>query len=510
LFTFTRHQYLCVTIIKCKFALMFLVRLSVVLTLLILFSCKENPFGFPVENKAPETYSVTDTIIRYGDNRFTTTITVSWWGDDPDGYIAGYELSVDKLNWEFTTKKDSSFTVKLPQGTDTLDFVLYIRSVDNRGLKDPNPAFIYYPVKNSPPAISFVYPSGNPARKPISTFPVIRFSWSASDPDGDDNISHYEVFINDTTNQAIVIDHVYKTIILEAVDLIQNIVDCNIYQGNNLNVHPQKISGLKLNSLNELLIRAVDKVGEKSPIEKSYSIFVRKPQSTTLLVNAYSSSIETREDFYKSNLNACGITNFDILRVNEITGSQYTQLSADNATQEKVFALFENIIWFGKDIDYSMSLAQKTTSAFFNNGGKMFMAVEIASSIDDQAGYLDFSPVDSLVSLPKGVNNFRIETDSVLIPAISGWPVLKSTKISNARPFYEEQGAISLYDAKLVKTGSFGKAAWEGKSTVMAKKLDNNGSTNFIICSLELHNVNGNSNMVDLFSKIFKDELKIK
>ena len=109
------------------------------------------------------------------------------------------------------------------------------------------------------------------------------------------------------------------------------------------------------------------------------------------------------------------------------------------------------------------------------------MAVEIAASIDEQAGYLDFTPIDSLVTMPKGVNGFRIERDSIIPLVDSSWPVLKASKfISSARPFYENINADALYNAKIVKTGSFGKAPWQGHSTVIAK-LSLNGKTNFII-----------------------------
>lgn len=481
-----------------------------ILLLILLISCSENPSGSLVENLSPETYCVTDTIIRSGNNRYSTTVEVSWWGDDPDGYIIGFELSSDKKNWVFTKNSDSIFTVEIPDGTDTFDFLLYVRAIDNHGRKDPSPAYIYIPVRNSPPAVSFVYLSGYPARRPESSFPVLRFSWIGSDPDGTDNISYYEIALNDTANGFVKIDKVFSTLILKTEDFNSGIAYCDILQGNNLSLHPSKIYGLKLNDSNQLIIRAVDKVGENSALAYSDKIYVRKPSSGILLVNAYNSSIQAREDFYSQNLNNCGIVSFDFLRINEISGDHYTQLSPDNTVQSLVFSLFNTIIWFGKDIDFSMSLAQKTTEIFFNKGGKMFMAVEIASSIDEQAGYLDFSPIDSLVSLPQGVNNFRIESDSILEPLNPSWPVLKSTKISNARPFYEESGASVLYNAHLVKTGTFGKAPWTGKSAVMAKKVNSKGKTIFIISSVELHNMNGNSNMTDLFTKIFIDELEIK
>ena len=236
----------------------------------------------------------------------------------------------------------------------------------------------------------------------------------------------------------------------------------------------------------------------------SYPVYVRKPTSKTLLVNAYSSSIQTREDFYTTHLISIGINSFDITRLNEIQNGAYTELAPDNITQSMIFELFDVIIWFGKDAAYSMSLAEKTTDAFFTAGGKMYMAIEISSSMDPQAGYLGFTPIDSLVEPPQG-SQLLIDRDSLIIPAIAGWPVMKSTiYINPARPFYENIYSVPLYDARISRTNP--KTLWNGKSTVMTKKIVG-GKTTFIISSVELHNLDGNINIKDLFIKIFKDEL---
>lgn len=473
---------------------------------LLFNSCKESLQGDINANLAPETYTVVDTIIRFGDNRLKTKIDIHWWGDDKDGYLSGYEFSLDNKNWEFTQKQDSTFLINIPEGSDTFNFSFYIRSIDNDGVADKTPAYIVFPVKNSPPNVEFVYSKTTPLRKPKATFPVLKFSWQGSDPDGNENLAHYEIFLNDTNNTALIVESVYNSIIIKSQNLIDNIVDCDVFQGTSLKLHDKVLQGLRLNDTNRLFIRSVDIVGETSQFDSSYKIFVIKPTSKILLVNAYSKNIELREDYYVNNLQNIGISNYEITRINEVIDNIYTELSPDNITQSMIFDLFDYLIWFGKDVGYSMSLAQRTTTNFFNNSGKLFMAVEISSSIDEQAGFLDFTPIDSLVSMPKGVNSFRIERDSIL-PHLQGWPLLKSSKyIASARPFYQDISSVALYDAKIVKTGTFGKKPWEGKSTVIAKKVFN-GNTQFIISSLELHNLNGNNNIDSLFTKIFIDEL---
>ncbi|MBT3801165.1 MAG: hypothetical protein HOG05_08435, partial [Bacteroidetes bacterium] len=413
--------------------------------------------------------------------------------------------------WKATQRQDSVFLVNIPQGQDTFDFAFYVRSVDNEGMVDPSPAYIVFPVKNSPPSVKFEYAVGNPKRKPDNSFPILKYTWKGSDPDGDENIAFYELFLNDTSSNPVVIDAVFNSVILKAKSS-NAITDCEVLQGNNLTLHTNTLEGMLLNDTNELIIRAVDIVGEKSAFTYSYKIYVRKPKSDVLLVNAYSSSIVTRENFYVNNLQSIGITDFDVTRLQEINSEHYTELAPDNITQSMIFNLFETIIWFGKDIDFSMSLAQRTTSEFFAKGGKMFMSVEIASSISEQAGYLDFSPMDSLVGLPPGVIAFRLPKGSDVNKLHTGWPDLKTDPnkfIASARPFYEDFSSTPLYDAVITKSTSSGSTIWTGKSTVMAKRANTLGKTTFIISSLELHNLDGNGNISELFTKLFIDEFEL-
>ena len=165
--------------------------LFIFLFVVFVFACKKGFRGKPTENQAPETHTVADTIIRSGDQRFISQIRITWWGDDKDGFIKGYEFSFDGMAWVFTTKQDSLFTLALPAGKDTADFRFFVRAIDNLDLRDPSPASLLYPVKNSPPVSSIIKPAGSgafPSKNTLKTFPAFKFYWSATDPDGD-NIS---------------------------------------------------------------------------------------------------------------------------------------------------------------------------------------------------------------------------------------------------------------------------------------------------------------------------------
>jgi len=385
------------------------------------FSCNDSLHGDLINNQNPETYTVVDTIIRYGTDRFTTKVVVSWWGDDKDGFITGYEISFDNNIWFYTKNQDSTFLLRIPEGSDTFDFSFYIRSIDNNGMKDPTPAIISYPVKNSAPQVEFIYPSATPVRKPFTSFPVLKFDWIGNDPDGKENIDHYEIYLNDTNNAPLIVSGIYSSLYLKAVNSKADQSECYLFLGSNLTKNDVNLEGLQLDDTNQLFIKAVDLVGEKSTFAASYKIYLRKQTSDILLVNAYNLNIQEREDFYKNNLNLIGITNYQLIRINEVKENRYTELAPDNISQSMIFSLFKTIIWFGKDVSYSLSLAQRTTDEFFNTGGKLFLAVEISTSIEDQAGYLDFTPIDSLVSIPAGYKGFLIDKADIRAKE-NGWP----------------------------------------------------------------------------------------
>lgn len=468
-------------------------------------SCGDGISGEEFENQAPETYSVVDKINRVGDQRFVSQINIQWWGDDPDGIVKGFEYSTDDgQTWNYTEKQDSNFLVSLPEGADTFDFAFWIRAVDNEGLVDPTPKVVVYPVKNSAPSISFDVPQGtpgSPSRFPKKTFPILQFKWLVDDPDGFANLDYIEFYANDTTGEGIEISKDFSSLLLEADNPEADITDATIYLGSTLQAIDEKIEGLKLNAKNVFYLRATDKVGAQSGFTRTDSIYLKKKVSDALLVNAYSSQIERREDFFTENLVAAGITSFDTIRVNEVEVDRYTQLAADNVTQSRIFALFDVLIWFGEDASYTLTLAQRTTGDFLTNGGKMFVSVFFSSSVDQQSTYLDFTPIDSLVEPTNGV--FFMDKNAEATALEAEWPTLSAPRIiTSTRPFYPGFGVKPLYTAQLKTTAG----DWSGESTIIASR-EQDGETQFIISSLELYRLDGGKNMPELFTKIFKEEL---
>ncbi|MCB0737585.1 MAG: hypothetical protein KDC92_08735 [Bacteroidetes bacterium] len=467
--------------------------------LIFLAGCNKGIEGDLNENILPETYVVADTIIRSGDNRFVSQIDISWSGTDADGYVAGYEYSFNGTDWGYTERQDSTFLIELPEGEDTFDVEFSVRAVDNRGGKDATPARLVYPVKNSPPAVEFVYQdpvSGTPSRNPVKSFPVLKIEWLATDRDGTANIDKLELALNDTNLSVLEVAPEYSSALIEAKDPRSDNSDCNVYLGSVLKLQEKALPGLKMNDTNVFFIKVYDKVGVSSKFVQSAKIYIQKVESDVLLVNGYSRNIGDREQFYIDGLNAAGFTNFDTIRVNEVVNNNYTSLAADNPTQARIFSLYKTMIWFGQDAPYLLTLAQRTTSEFFNNGGTMFASVYFNSGIDKQSQYLDFTPIDSLVGA------FFINKDAEVKAEVADWPTLSTDRvISSARPFQEIANATAIYNAEMITQNG----PWEGKSTIMASKSGQNGKPQFILCSVELYRLNANNNMAPFFTKLMQE-----
>jgi hypothetical protein len=469
-------------------------------------SCRTGFEGTELLNTAPESHTIVDTIIRPGDDRLESEVLIQWWGDDPDGFIIGYEFTFDDLqapivNWQFTEKQDSIFVLAPPPGADTLDFVFSVRSIDNLYLADPTPATLSYPVKNSPPSVQFLPGLNNP----VISFPALKFFWEGSDPDGTANLSGYELAWNDTLAESLILDAEVSNVLFEAVDPTATALTCRLFVNSAETAEAATLEGLTANSWNRLYIRAIDQSDSRSAWVASDSIWIKPVHSNFLLVNAYT-TISNPLSFYTEQLNAIGFTNFDTLHIFEEMDGVYTQQSADNLTQERVLDMFDLIIWFSNSAESSLSLAQKTTGDFFADGGKLLMSIYVSSSFDPLSNFLEFTPIASLVS-PEDTT-LILDLGAQLNPANPDYPVLEGTAIIGVvKPVNLQLGANIVYEAELTAkdntTLTF--SPWEGNSIVIASKSVG-GSVNFVLSTLELQKLNGLLNMPDLFQKIIIDE----
>ncbi|HBN02486.1 MAG TPA: hypothetical protein DD396_00425, partial [Bacteroidetes bacterium] len=152
---------------------------TLVLGLLVfIFSCKT---GEELPNMAPETKLSVENINLSGDKRLNSTVNLTWFGTDVDGYVRHYEIKINEGEWLKTQIQDSTFLFDIDPDADSTDIEFYVRAVDDENVADPTPAYIKVPLKNSPPIVSFDKASVTED----TTNLVISFRYRASDPDGD-------------------------------------------------------------------------------------------------------------------------------------------------------------------------------------------------------------------------------------------------------------------------------------------------------------------------------------
>ncbi len=479
------------------------------IALLFCFACNTGFEGDGNANMAPETYTVVDTIVRFGPDRLESEVHVQWWGDDTDGFIPLYEFTFDdpvtaSTQWESTASQDSIFVLATPAGQDTLDFKFTVRAIDNDGTPDPTPASLYYPIKNSPPAITFIDGLVNPE----ISFPVFKVFWEASDPDGEGNLSYLEIFLNDTTGTPFVLPITASSATFEATDPSAASSDARIYINNNVSPENETLSALIMGDTNRVYIRSVDLSESRSAFAASRPLYIKPVSSSVLMVNAYGNSGTTIEEFYADQLSASGITNADRIQIQASDGyGNLTQQSADNLTQTRVFNLFESIIWFGNNAESSLSLAQKTTVDFFNDGGKMLMSVYISSNFDEQSNFLEFTPIQSLTE-PVDTTIFMSDTASIVALDANYEDLASTAFFGVVKPFNLVPGAEALYAAELIARDDNTNETfeWEGNNIVAAKKKDDAGNTNFVLSTLELHKLDGDGNMNSFFQQVINNE----
>jgi len=501
---------------------------------IIITSCRKDFEGDSNTQSAPETYAVVDSVRRDTNNLLSTTVTGSWYGVSKSGFIKGYEVSIDnQQSWQFTKDQQGTFLLNLPVGFDRGNLPIFVRAIDNLNQKDPTPAVMVFPVKNTTPTMELDF--SNPV--PSSSFPIIKINWVAKDVDGMLDISQYEIVLNDTMQTPLAISAQTKDNIVDNFTIANSIRiearvvagqfqnTCNVFATNKTTPLPGTLGGLKFDSVNTIYVRTLDRTTAKSNWI-AFTLTVKKPKSDVVLVNCMTSSINSTQNNYLTLLAtpAVNITQVDVVRgINNSVGQ--AEVYTDALTQQRTFALFKKMIWLTDDPN-TLATAQITTITFFNNGGRMFIMSQFGDGFPLESDVLSATPIKALISPLEDSTftngNFRIDNTCTASSSWkTGWPVVKysnSAPLQSVRPFktYDVSTGVFGYDSLMscvlkVQTTNIGSPYWNGPSVVMSKRYRiNNLETDMIITSMPMHLMTANNNADSLFRKVFIDELKFQ
>lgn len=395
------------------------------LAAMFLYSCDTGLVGDLNENRLPTTSLTVDAINLPDGQRLNSQITISWWGDDPDGYIVGYEFFIgDNANaptaqWQFTTRTDSTFVLPIQEGLVDADVRFTVRAIDNEGAKDNDPPSLVFPIRNSAPTIAFT----STELPPDTTYRVFTFGFSASDADGFQNLNRIEVALNDTNAASSWISFDPSVSLLTFItDDAQPTPVTRIFSGRAAVNTGFTFENIQSDAINTFFIRAVDNAGSVSAV-RVHEWFVKKQQSRILFLNDYfgptSASVE---ELHRSLLAQNGITVVDYLNISDglATGGRRVPLSRAlpnrnlaAPTINRMLAQWDYIYWISDDLDRNIGYAIELTIDFFANGGRMFVNIP-SKNIAADTPVAEFLPIERVETLPAGQQSFIIRNNALV------------------------------------------------------------------------------------------------
>ncbi|MEM6800011.1 MAG: hypothetical protein AAF696_01340 [Bacteroidota bacterium] len=451
-------------------------------SLLILQACEE---GNPLENMPPDTRIFLDEITLEGANRLNSVVKLHWLGEDQDGYISGYEVSQDAQNWGFTERTDSTFRFDIPLGSDTTDINFYIRSIDNKGAVDPEPAFLRVPIKNTPPTAKL---------DTVNLIPTVVYSaWSifyrVDDLDGFETLDSSFIKINDGSWYPLDKNIDFLSFVPTASEQ-EGVQDGLVYVGLDARLQTKPIEGLIVGGENQIYLRNRDISGSFSEIDSSTIFIIRKRESDLLVIDAHGASAPDAVYFPILDKVYPG---YDLLNLRDELPPYWAP------TFELILKEYDKLFWYsdGAELDalgeqLLMEVAANQIQGYLNDGGKLFMSARFPNSFNDpgQKGtsqVFAFSPMDSLSS---STGQARIPSDSKVFPIAdfgTAYDTLTAGSfLTGVDVFYPKDPANVMFEAELVSTGG-----WTGPSSIIARGLFTNGQSNQIFVGVELHKLNG-------------------
>jgi len=465
----------------------------ILLTLLI--GCDE---GTLKENIPPDTHIFLEQINLDEQNLLNSVVRLHWSGEDQDGYVTGYEVSLDGNNWSFTTRQDSVFRFIIPPGNDRANIPFTVRAIDNLSLVDPTPALLEIPIRNTPPSIRL------DTVKTIPDTVAVVFStlWNVEDLDGNETLDSIFIKVNKGPWYPLSPSQNLLTFVPSSPSQ-SGPQPVAVYPGASSNPLPLPLEGMMLNANNQLFVKAKDIAGAESAIDTSNIFFVNSQNSDLLVIDSHGTGDVDDVFFPILNKTYPGYDYFDLI-------SQPPPFW--DPTFLLYLQLYDKIFWYSDDalpqeqgLQMYLEAAASTLQKYLNQGGKIFITAKFAAPFTDpatanQTTIQDYSPIDSF-STSSG--QARIPTDSLAIPTDDiNFPVLKSGSfITGADPFYPKNSENILYNVQLISAGG-----WVGPNTIAATTRFTNGEINQVFFSIELHKLNGDLDALDrLFDQILNN-----
>lgn len=489
----------------------------------------------PTIRATPETQIFLDSIKVDSANRLSTNIEMHWFGNTPHGFIKGYEVSIDDGLWVFTKSTDSSFRFTITDTTGKQNIKLQVRAIDDQGVKDPTPAVLIIPIKNTLPEVKFQLGLTD------SVFSVFTLRWTANDADGEETLDSVFFRINQGEWYGLSI----KTTMVTFVPITPGTAGdsrATVYTETSAKLQSKNINGLKIDGINKVYIRVKDNSRAFSKLDSTISFFVARKKGDLLVVGSHLGGPVLRSCTFVSATcqpdarkpsevllaaidTAYGVGSYDYVDI--VTNSRKYTPKIWDPTFLLLMKLYDKVFWFGditpdnNTCSLPLEVAAPSIQKYLNSGGKLLVSTSIpltnysspvsCTSSDYRfnlsSPLFQYSPMDSMYLFTGCV----LRRDSALKPTqnASGYPalvVLPSTGniYTGLSPFKAKSGAEVMYTANISRTG-----AWigvTGYSNFIARTRVG-GKTNQVFSSIELNRMMGKPHNLTLFlQKVLTEE----
>lgn len=489
------------------------VAILLILSLVAIYACDSGLSGELNENQPPTTSLTVNEINLDGeDQRLVSQVNISWWGDDPDGYVVGFEFYIGEgfetapdEEWTFTTSTDSTFILPIEEGKQEDDVRFTVRAVDNDDARDPNPPSIVFPITNSPPNVSF----NSLETPPDTTYRIASFGFQASDPDGEANLNRVEIALNDTTSEDAWNDiGLGLDLVTIRIDDSLNEPEASVYLGRSASASDIIFDTVNIDGDNEFFIRAIDNAGAISEVA-SYTWYVKKQLSRILFLNDFESNTEARGEMHLNLLDQLGFSVIDILDISDFTAPsagrvQLSQAFPDRSlatpTTNMMLAEWDHIYWISDNLFRNIGYALEMTIDFFDRGGTMFVNIPTRFASSDTP-VVQFLPFERMEPRPTNNRRFEIPGGSALSASanIDNPPgVFFRNLVHSTPPIVPFSESIPLFEAQFEifdpVTGT--RTEFDGSHLVSATDPDEN----LIYFGINFNNFSqpGNSNCVPI------------
>ena len=458
-----------------------------------IFSCKK---GEVLPNAAPDTKISLEEINLTGNNRLNSTVYLSWFGTDVDGFVQYYEIKVNDGEWLKTNIQDSTFLFNIDPDQDSTDIDFYVRAVDNEEIADPTPAYLRVPLKNSPPVVTF-----EEATLPLDTTNlVITFRYKVSDPDG--NATLKQGFIRANDGEWKEIDLNQKLIsVMPSNTTATGAGMAKVYYGIKTE-SALEIDGFVNGGDNIIQLKVSDIANSESAIDSSNSIYVKPQVGDLLLVGGHNVSLTAEYE----KLATDNYPNSDF--VDYAGNGGLNQPKFWNPTFSLLAQNYDKIFFHTDEGKFSnpltgadgslLDFAAPIIQELIDNDKKVLVSTAFATGADLSI----IGGVLSIDSFSQSKGQAFFTNDSFALSQDAEYNDLQPSNFLLATdPFYPALDAEVLYTANVTPSGG-----WSGPKTVAIRRRNSSNNVNLVLFSIELHKLDKlKSNQNQVISKILNE-----